>query len=93
VPSPAPKATLRSPLSGFRWKKQRSLWKPVDLEIDPQSLMTFAPQGRDLPSAAIMNQIRSIHRTRLVKRLGSLDPATMRRIDDAVKISLGLEPL
>ena len=40
-----------------------------------------------------MNQIRSIDRTRLVKRLGTLDPATMRRIDEAIKISLGLVPL
>jgi len=56
-------------------------------------LATGGKSGLTQPSAAIMSQIRSIDRTRLVKRLGSLDPATMRRIDEAIKISLGLVPL
>jgi mRNA interferase MazF len=38
----------------------------------------------------ILNQIRSIDRERLVKRLGALDAAAMRKVDDALKISLGL---
>ncbi len=46
--------------------------------------------GLQKPSAVILNQIRSIDRTRLLKRLGSLDAATMRRVDEALKISLGL---
>ena len=46
--------------------------------------------GLGKPSAAITNQIRSIDRTRLRKRLGSLDAATLRKIDEALKISLGL---
>ena len=43
--------------------------------------------GLSKPSA---NQIRSIDRTRLQQRLGVLDAATMRRVDEAIKISLGL---
>ncbi len=49
-----------------------------------------AKTGLSKPSAVILNQIRSIDRTRLQKRLGSLDSATMRRVDEAIKISLGL---
>jgi len=49
-----------------------------------------AKTGLGKPSAAILNQIRSIDRTRLRKRLGSLDAATMDKIDEALKISLGL---
>jgi mRNA interferase MazF len=38
----------------------------------------------------ILNQIRSIDRQRLLKRIGRIDAATMLRVDDALKISLGL---
>jgi mRNA interferase MazF len=46
--------------------------------------------GLDKPSAVILNQIRSLDSLRLVKRLGTVDAATMRKVDDAIKISLGL---
>jgi mRNA-degrading endonuclease toxin of MazEF toxin-antitoxin module len=36
------------------------------------------------------NQIRSVDRRRLVKKLGTLDAATMRKVDEALVISLGL---
>lgn len=44
-------------------------------------------------SAAILNQIRSIDHLRLVRRIGVLDASTMRRIDRAIAISLGLVSL
>ena len=46
--------------------------------------------GLDHASAAILNQIRSVDRKRLIKRIGSVDAATMRKIDEALMISLGL---
>ena len=46
--------------------------------------------GLDKPSAVILNQIRSVDSLRLVKRLGTVDAVTMRKVDDAIKISLGL---
>lgn len=49
--------------------------------------------GLSQPSAVILNQMRSIDRARIRKRLGTLDLATMRRVDEAIKISLGLVPL
>lgn len=42
-------------------------------------------------SAAILNQIRSVDRNRLIQRIGAVDVATMRRIDEALLISLGLQ--
>jgi mRNA interferase MazF len=52
-----------------------------------------AKTGLHIPSAVILNQVRSIDRARLQKRLGALDAPTMRRVDEAIKISLGLVPL
>ena len=49
--------------------------------------------GLSQRSAVVLNQIRSIDRTRLVKRLGTVDSPTMRRVDDALRISLGLVDL
>jgi len=41
-------------------------------------------------SAVVLNQIRSIDCQRLLKRIGSVDGAIMRRVDNALKVSLGL---
>ena len=46
--------------------------------------------GLDHVSAAILNQIRSVDRKRLVKRIGAVDAATLRKVDEALTISLGL---
>jgi mRNA interferase MazF len=46
--------------------------------------------GLPKPSAVILNQIRSIDRQRLIKRLGALDDATMQKVSGALRISLGL---
>jgi len=51
---------------------------------------TGTKTGLEKPSAVILNQIRSIDRTCLRKRLGSLDDATLHKMDEALKISLGL---
>jgi mRNA interferase MazF len=44
-------------------------------------------------SAVIVNQIRSADRQRLAKRLGRLSRQSMWRVDEAIKISLGLVDL
>jgi mRNA interferase MazF len=43
-----------------------------------------------LRSAVLLNQIRSVDRRRLGKHLGRASAATMRAVDQALKISLGL---
>ena len=50
------------------------------------------PEKSGLPqrSAVLLNQIRSIDRQRLIKRLGHADLQTMQRVDQAIQISLGL---
>ena len=57
---------------------------PADVPVDP-------PEGSlSAPSLILLNQIRTIDRRRLVKRLGRLRPDTMRLVDRALQISLGL---
>lgn len=46
--------------------------------------------GLDMDSLVLLNQIRSIDRRRLVKRIGKVTSATMERVDYALQISLGL---
>jgi len=46
--------------------------------------------GLKVESVVLLNQIRSVDKRRLIKRLGSLNPETMRRVDQALAISLGL---
>lgn len=49
--------------------------------------------GLPKPSAVILNQIRSVDRRRLIKRLGAVDAATLRKAAEALLISLGLVEL
>ena len=55
-----------------------------------EGLMQPPEGGVTLPSVALLNQIRSIDKRRLVRRLGILTSATMARVDRAMLISLGL---
>jgi mRNA interferase MazF len=57
---------------------------PVEVVLAP------AQSGLKIPSTVRLDQIRSVDKERLLKRLGSLDAAMMRRVDQALKISLGL---
>jgi mRNA interferase MazF len=42
-------------------------------------------------STILLNQIRTIDKRRIIKKLGSLDIYTMNKVDMAIKVSLGLE--
>jgi mRNA interferase MazF len=47
--------------------------------------------GLSIISTIRLDQIRTVdRRQRLLKRLGEVDRATMRKVDDAITISLGL---
>ena len=48
--------------------------------------------GLNVTSVALFNQIRAVDRHRLIKRLGALDERTLRMVDHAIQISLGLVP-
>lgn len=42
-------------------------------------------------STVLLNQIRAIDKSRLLKRVGKLNDSVMKEVDIAIKISLGLE--
>jgi len=44
-------------------------------------------------SSMLLNQIKAVDKRRLERCIGQLDKTTMRRVDQAIKISLGLVPL
>jgi mRNA interferase MazF len=57
----------------------------------PTEVLIQPPEGGlIIASVVLLNQIRSVDKRRLVRRLGVLAPATMERVDRAILISLGL---
>jgi mRNA interferase MazF len=64
----------------------------VRFPLNPVHVLLTADDatGLSATSVAVFNQIRAVDRLRLVKRLGTVDPETLERVDDAIKISLGL---
>ena len=57
---------------------------PVEVELKS------GDGGTAKDSVVLLNQIRSVDKTRLVRRLGAIHPETMRRVERALQISLGL---
>ena len=57
---------------------------PREVVIEP------ADSGLSKRSAVIANQIRSVDRLRLQKKIGRLSRQNMERVDEAIRISLGL---
>ena len=60
---------------------------PREVVIEP------AESGLPKRSAIVLNQIRSVDRQRLAKRLGHLSEQQMLRVDEALMISLGIVKL
>ncbi|MEA5579632.1 type II toxin-antitoxin system PemK/MazF family toxin [Anabaena sp. UHCC 0451] len=57
----------------------------------PTEVLIKVPEGGlQVDSVALINQIRSIDKQRLIKRLGVLESVTMEQVDRAIQISLGL---
>ena len=62
--------------------------------LAPYKVLLEAPEGgMKVNSVVLLNQIRSIDKKRLIKRLGTLSAETMRRVDQAMMISLGFVKL
>ena len=57
---------------------------PREVVIDPEE------SGLLKRSAVIVNQIRSVDRLMLARRLGHLTGRSMQRVDEAIRMSLGL---
>jgi mRNA interferase MazF len=60
----------------------------------PTEVLVQAPEGGlQVNSVVLLNQIRSIDKQRLIKRLGNLELETLQKVDEAIQISLGLVEL
>ncbi len=57
---------------------------PTNVEINP------AESELKNKSTVLLNQIRTIDKSRLIKKVGSLDSYIMNKVDKALKISLAL---
>jgi mRNA interferase MazF len=57
---------------------------PNEVVIEPNG------NGLEITSTVRLDQIRTVDRRRLIKRLGKVEAEAMRRVDEAIKISLGL---
>ena len=53
-------------------------------------LIQSGQAGMRAASVVLLNQIRSIDRRRLIRKLGALSDTTMVQVDDALRVSLGL---
>ena len=61
------------------------------LRRGPTSVLVNAPEGGlRVDSVVLLNQIRTIDKRRLGKRLGTVRPDTMKQVDQAAMISLAL---
>jgi mRNA interferase MazF len=49
--------------------------------------------GLSSVSVAVFNQIRAVDRVRLIKRLGAVDHQILKRVDEAISLTLGLTKL
>jgi mRNA interferase MazF len=67
----------------------------VRFPLNPVQVLLPADRktGLAVTSVALLSQIRAVDKLRLVKRLGTLDTDTVRRVDEAIQISLGLTQL
>lgn len=62
-----------------------------DETLYPTEVLIQPPEGGlTLSSVVLLNQVRSVDKRRLIRRLGMLTPATVGRVDRAILISLGV---
>ena len=64
----------------------------VRFPLNPVHVLIAGGQdtGLTVTSVAVFNQIRAVDRVRLIKRLGCIDGGTLKQVDEAIEISLGL---
>ena len=62
--------------------------KKFDKEYLTNIFISKENSGLNKDSTILLNQIRTIDKRRLIKKIGSLDNYTMNKVDNAIKISL-----
>ncbi|MBI2105815.1 type II toxin-antitoxin system PemK/MazF family toxin [Candidatus Woesearchaeota archaeon] len=58
---------------------------PTDVKVLPKD------SKLEKESKILLNQIRTIDKSRIIKKISALESYIMKRIDSAIKVSLGLE--
>jgi mRNA interferase MazF len=58
---------------------------PVEVIIQPSPA-----NGLRALSAILLDQVRTVDKQRLIRRLGAIDVSTLQRVEEAIQISLGL---
>lgn len=62
-----------------------------DEPLYPTEILIKSPEGGLISdSVALLNQIRSIDKRRLITRLGAVAPTTMRQAEQAILVSFGI---
>jgi mRNA interferase MazF len=66
-------------------RKSLSQKYPVDVWVGKEQ------GGLDVPSIILCDQIRTVDKRRIIKRLGQFSDSIMKAVDKAIKISLALD--
>lgn len=61
--------------------------------VGPNIVDVEKNEGLDKRSVIIVDQVRSVDKERLIKKIGNLSNDKMLEVEEALKIVLGLEPL
>ncbi len=68
-----------------------ALTSQFEAPLYPAEVLVPAREGGlQADSVVLLNQLRSMDKLRLIRRLGRLTPATMEKVDRALMLSLGL---
>ena len=73
--------TIIAPITSKIYSKEF----PTNIEI------TKKESGLKVDSTILLNQIRTLDKRRIIKKLGMLNGLTIHKVDFAIKISLGLD--
>jgi len=65
--------------------------KVFDKEYSTNIFISKEESGLDNDSTIMLNQIRTIDNSRLIRKIGSIDNFTFNKVDMAIKISLALD--
>lgn len=75
-----------SPITIIAPLTSQSLEKVYPFEV----LLAKKNSGLEKDSKVLLNQIRAIDKRRLLRRFGKIDSEILNKVDEAIKISLGL---
>jgi mRNA interferase MazF len=73
--------TIVTPITSRIYSKEY----PTNVEI------TKFESGIKLDSTILTNQIRAVNKSRIIKKIGSLNHSSMKKVDLAIKITLDLQ--